>query len=112
MPIRNTHKVGDWLIEDEESGHIVYRSQVRKIWNGTYRRAKSYETRQPQEFVRAKNDPKALSEVRPAEPAAKACNSIDLFVGSTTVPAPKGPAAHLYDPGVDDMEIGCTFVVR
>lgn len=112
MPIRNTHRVGDWLMVDEESGHIVYRSDCVKIWDGTYRRAKSYETRQPQEFVKAKSDPKALTQVRSVPNTASICNVLPSTIGNTSVSFPRGVAAHLYmGPGIGEAEIGCDFVV-
>lgn len=112
MPIRNTHRVGDWLMVDEESGHIGYRSQMRKIWDGTYRRAKSFETRQPQEFVKARSDPKALREVRSVSNVPKPCIISPQFVGNTTVLTKDSAASHLFgNPGIGSGEIECDFQV-
>lgn len=116
MPIRNTHRVGDHLIIDEESGHTVYRSQVTKIWNGTFRRHKSFEARQPQEFVRARRDPKALTDVRPEAKFAAVNNAICVGVdtiGETNIPViSNGPATHLYDVGIGEAAVGSSFCVR
>lgn len=85
MPIRNTHRIGDWLMMDDESGAVHYRSQMRKIWNGTWRHKSQFETRQPQEFIRAKGDPKALTHVRPEPAFASASSTIPFKVGNTNV---------------------------
>jgi hypothetical protein len=111
MPVRNTHRVGDHLIVDEESGHVVYRSQVLKIWDGSYRRLKSFETRQPQEFVRAKRDPKSLSDVRP-DARSPSSGLMSDTVGDTSIATPVGAAHHIYDTAIGDMEIGHDFRVR
>lgn len=117
MPIRNTHRLGDWLMIDEESGHTVYRSQCRKIWDGTFRRIESFETRQPQEFIRAKSDPKALVNIRVEQPFDVASTVVPLCVGESTVLTKSPPGigeAFVFgilggsgsqDPGVGDMEI-------
>lgn len=112
MPIRNTHRIGDWLMLDDESGATHYRSQMRKIWNGTWRHKKMFETRQPQEFIKAKRDPKALRNVRPEPLFEPVANAVPIFIGETDIPSPMGPAFHLYDPGIGDMIVGRTFQIR
>lgn len=98
MPIRNQHRVGDWLMLDDESGKVHYRSEMRRIWSGHFRHKSNFETRQPQEFVRAKNDPKALHDVRPEPAFATPDNTISSTVGDSSVSTKlDGPAAHLYD---------------
>jgi len=112
MPLRNRHRIGDYLIVDDESGLTIYASQARKLWDGTMRHFKSYETRHPQEFVRAKSDPKPLMDVRPRPASPLPFNGDLIFVGNTTVPAPVGPATHLYDVGIGEMVVGQSFLVR
>jgi len=113
MPIRNTHRIGDYLMVDDDSGEVRYRSQLKKRWDGAWVQRKSWETRQPQEFVRPGTDPHPPSEVRSDGFTTQACSTIGIFIGATTVPVPSnGAAAHLFDPGVGSMEIGCTFYVR
>ena len=115
MPIRNTHRVGDSLMVDEESGHTVYRSQVTKIWDGTFRRTKSFETRQPQEFIKARNDPTPLTDVRSAARLPTACNVDQPYIGNTGIKRDAtltSPAAHLYrGPGIGEAEIQCDFAI-
>ncbi len=112
MAFRNTWRVGDYLMHDDESGLVHYKSEMLKIWDGTWRHHTNFETRQPQEFVRARNDPKALRHIRPEPDVAKACSVRPILVGGTSFAAPQGPASHLFDPGIGDMEVGCTFIVR
>ena len=113
MPIRNTHRVGDWLMVDEESGHTVYRSQCRKIWDGTFRRTSQFESRQPQELVKARSDPKALTDIRVEDTFAVPCNVQPTFVGNTNIRTKDSAGSHLFgNPGIGDAEIGCSFVVE
>lgn len=114
MPIRNRWMVGDYLMLDDESGLVHPRSQMVKLWDGTWRHKRNFETRQPQEFVQARNDPKALLHIRPDDVAQQPSNVISATVGgsATTVPAPTGPASHLFDPAIGEMKVGFTYVVR
>jgi hypothetical protein len=97
MPIRRRHKVGDWLVTDDESGIVHYRSEVTERWDGLYVRRDQYETRQPQEFVKAKTDPKAVKPIRPDGFVRSINNNIPNRIGLTDVLTPKnGPAAHLF----------------
>lgn len=96
MPIRNRHRVGDYLMTDDESGLVHYASEMVKIWDGSWRHRKMFETRQPQEFVRALNDPKALRNIRP-EKTVDAPTAPEGCIGNTTIVRPSGPASHLFD---------------
>ena len=94
--VRNRHKVGDYLMRDDESGFVEYASDMRTIWDGTERHWKNYETRNPQEFVYARNDPKDLRHIRP-EPLVNTPNNHQTgYVGSTTVETAKAPAGHIF----------------
>ena len=105
MAIRNTHKVGDYLMTDDESGFVHYASEMRRIWDGTYRRHNQFETRQPQEFVRARNDPKALRHVRPEDIATVPINTVSATVGSSSVITQQSPSGHLFKAGIGEMII-------
>ena len=111
MPSRHRHRVGRYLIVDDESGIVAYDDQIVKRWDGALVRKKAYETRHPQEFVRARNDPKPLKEVRPAVPSPQAALGPTYFVGNTNVPAYKGMGYRLTQVGIGQMTIGQTFVV-
>ena len=110
--IRRRHKIGDYLLRDDESGVVIYASDSVEIWDGSIVHKSQHETRQPQEFVRAENDPVALTDVRPADPVPIAANLSPTYVGATTVEAPRGPAWHLFQPGIGEMRVGITFIVR
>lgn len=115
MAVRNRHRVGAYLMTDDQSGQTFYADDMRKQWDGLWVHKDHYEPRNPQEFVKAKGDPYALKEVRPATYDQNIINggAIPLFVGSTTVPTSMtGPAAHLYDLAIPDMVVGTSFVVR
>lgn len=105
--IRNTHRVGSYLMQDDESGFVHYVEDMVKLWDGTWRHKKNFETRQPQEFVRARSDPQALRHIRP-EPLAEAPNNNPSgFVGETNVQTPVSPAGHIFidNVGIGDMVI-------
>ena len=107
-------KEGDHLVIDDGTGEKIYRSAARKLWNGTIQRADHFETRQPQEFVRARKDPTALRDVRPETLVAAPDLSPLIYVGNTTIAAPTGAATHLFDVGIGSMSVGPggTFKVR
>lgn len=113
MSRRTRFRIGRHLVRDDESGITYYDDQVVKRWDGQLvHKDKGNETRHPQEFVRAKSDPKALKRIRTDIPWPTPINTVPVLVGETNVPAPYGPAAHLFDPGIGDMEIGKDFIVR
>ena len=106
MPIRNTHRVGDYLAVDDESGFVHYASEMVYRWDGMFVHRTNTETRHPQEFVKARNDPRALKDVRPDIRQAPVDNTFALEVGDTTVPTIiDGPAAHLFKPGIGRLII-------
>ena len=98
---------------DDESGLTYYDDEMVKQWDGSFVHSKNIEPRQPQDFVKAKGDPKPIKHVRPAELVANPITVQAIFVGSAgTVRTPIGPASHLFDPGIGDMIIGTSFFVR
>ena len=105
--IRNTHRVGSYLMQDDESGFVHYVEDMVQIWDGTWRHKKNYETRQPQEFVRALSDPKALRHIRPEPLGAVPNNNPSGLIGNTAVPTPVSPAGHIFaaNIGIGDMII-------
>lgn len=101
MPVRNRHRVGRYLIVDEESGFTYYDDQVTVRWDGAVVAKHNNESRNPQEFVRAKNDPVALSLVRPAEAVVVTSIGVPSFIGNTNLITQPGPATHLFRPIVE-----------
>lgn len=104
---RNRHRVGSYLLLDDESGFVHYREDMVRIWDGTWRRKDQFETRQPQEFVYARNDPKALRHIRPEPDVATPNNNPSGFIGETTVETPTSPAGHIFisNIGIGEMII-------
>lgn len=111
--IRNSHRPGRYLMVDDESGLTYYDDEMVRQWDGAFVHIKNVETRHPQEFVKARSDPRPLKHVRPAAEVSAVPNVVTTFVGSAgTVRAPYGPAAHLFDPAIPDMAVGTSFIVR
>lgn len=106
MAIRNTHRVGDHLMVDDESGYTHYASEMVERWDGAFVHHTNNETRHPQEFVRARNDPRPLKNVRPDGFSRVIDNTFELEVGETTVSTKlNGPAAHLFQQGIGKLVI-------
>lgn len=110
--MRRGIRVGDHLMVDDETGKVHYASDMVELWDGRWVHKSHYETRQPQEFVRALNDPEALRDVRPETPTETAFLARTTYIGATTVVASFGPADHIFDPGIGSMAIGRSFIVR
>ena len=121
MGRRRGWKRGEWLVRDEESDFVEYASEVAYDYWGTLKKKSELDPAHPQLFIRAKSDP---SPVYPQNPPVRTFDTsafnLGTFVGSTAVTAPVGPATHLFnpsavipgDPGIGDMQIGTTFIVR
>lgn len=118
-------KNGDWKIIDDESGRTIYASEARQIWDGSIRHFSSSETRNPQEFVKARKDPKALTEISLTDTAQSPSNIVPTMIGQSSVRTRTGPATHLFafgvlggnDPGIGQMVINASaeaspFTVR
>jgi|TARA_R110002020_G_scaffold84472_2_gene209226 hypothetical protein len=111
--VRNRHKVGDYLMQDDESGLVYYKSEMVERWDGLWVHNTEYESRHPQEFIQARPDPAALRHTRPEPPIGRVFLALGIFVGDTsTRTITTGPAAHLFIDGIGDMVIGSTFLVR
>jgi hypothetical protein len=121
MKSRSGWKRGDWLVRDEESGFVEYASNVRKDYYGVLKRKDQADSRHPQDFVRAKNDPQiGYPQASPAITYDTSAYNVSAFVYGTNIPTPIGPATHLFlpgvvqagDPGIGEMIIGTDFTVR
>ena len=119
--MRRGWKRGDHLVRDEESGFTEYASNVRRDYYGVLKRKDQGDSSHPQDFIRARNDPFIYEPQNPPtyEYDTSALN-LGSYVGVTTVPAPVGPATHIFNPaivqgsnpGVGMMTIGQNFVIR
>ena len=115
--MRRGSRVGDYLAVDDESGFVRYRSQLKKRWDGALVGREGWETRHPQEFVKAKADPYPVPDTRAEPLVLAAANVIPEYVGNTPVlTQTHNAAAHLFelesDQGIGVMTIGSTFRVR
>ena len=121
MRWRGGWKRGDWLVRDEESGFVEYGKNVRRDYYGVLKNKDQYEGPHPQLFVKARQDPYIqYPQADPSYVYDTSAYNVSAFVYGTNVPAPIGPATHLFnpavvqagDPGVGDMTIGTTFVIH
>lgn len=98
MPRRNRWKKNDWLVIDEESGFTEYASNVKKDWRGALVHKNYADKEQPQDFIRAKNDPKALPYVSLPNRDFDVTAAYPAFVGNSSIPTNTfGAAYHLYE---------------
>lgn len=112
MAIRNRIKPGDYLMVDDLSGTAHYASEMVRQWDGAWVHPRHFETRNPQEFVRACKESQP-SVIRAEEPTTAASNLLPLYIGLTTILTPtNGAASHLYNIGIGAMVIGTSFRVR
>lgn len=115
MARRNGRK-GDWLATDDYTGFTTYASRLKLDFWGSY--AVNPLLRNLQEIASPLNDPEPVAFYRgPDYEATPVCvgELAPLFVGNTNVPTnPYNAAIQALDldPGIGQMEIGCTFIVR
>lgn len=110
MPIRNGWRPGHYLMVDDESGRVYWDDEVVRKWDGLFFRLAGNEdeiARHPQEFIRAKKDPKPLKHVRPLAPTS-AASFVDIDqVADTGITLPTGAAQHLFQThGIGVMIVG------
>lgn len=95
--IRNTHRVGHWLVSCDECGWTYYNDQMRKRWDGALVCEKDWEPRHPQDYVHAKSDGRPPTDTRPDNAVLTVNNTYPGTVGQTGVSAKtNGPAVHLF----------------
>lgn len=104
---------GAWLVEDEESGVVTYSDKVTRDWKGFLVRKRFADYENPQDFVKGLKDPKPIPFSHPPQVDNDVCNQFSsIYVGNTTVTAKRtGAADHLFEEGIGEMEIGCSFII-
>src|SRR3990167_8724454 len=112
MAVRNGWRPGRHLVVVDVTRITHWDDEVRKVWDGSIRHKRDYETRHPQEFVKAKGDPYPVKDARPAATLDTPSNFSGVLVEGIGVPVPQGPAYHLFNPGIGSMVVGKSFVVR
>jgi len=61
---KSLYKDGDYLMESDLTGRIMYRSDAVKMWNGMFCHRDEYEIRNPQDFIRAMPEHPAILDAR------------------------------------------------
>lgn len=59
------YKDGDYLLESDHTGRIMWRSEAVKLWNNLMVHRDEYEIRNPQDFLKARPEREPFKEVRP-----------------------------------------------
>jgi len=127
MPTRHKHKIGRYLIQDEETGIIQYDDKItRRTFDNLLVIKRHDEPRHPQEYVKAQTDPHNVKLFRPQQLTPKPnCGTLytTTITGSDSIDysilAPPGPFFPFNVGIAKDVivtarsaEIECTFVVR
>ena len=114
--LRRGYRKGEWLVTDDESGLTEYASNTTEDYYGKRINKNYADYAHPQDFIRARDDPRPLPFLRPNDPFQVPCAFYPRFVGATSVPSSTirdgSPAGHLYDPPIPEMVISCSFTVR
>jgi hypothetical protein len=58
-------KDGQHLVQSDLTGRIFYSADARKLWNNLICHKDEYEERNPQDFIRARNERQAIKDARP-----------------------------------------------
>lgn len=115
MARRNGRK-GSWLLTDDLTGFVIYGEQAKTGYYGEVAR-KPYK-RNLQEIAVGMDDPEPVPLYRgPQYEVTTTCvaETAPLYVGETNIPTNQNNMAFQalnLDPGVGDMEVGCTFRVH
>lgn len=106
---------GDYLIQSDRSGFVYPASEMVTQWDGLLVHRSEVEERNPQEFVRARKDPEALTDVRPKPAAPKPCPLRYVVRGYGLVDIgrdfPSAYPAIATASGDTGMSVECTFQV-
>lgn len=115
MAGRNQRK-GDWLATDDTTGFTQYASKLRQDFWGNMTAIPL--KRNLQEIATPLDDPAPVSFYRgPQYESFDPCDAeiAPVYVGNTTVPTNPNNMAYQVlnlNPGIGDMTVGCTFIVR
>ena len=94
--VRNGWRRGSYLVVDDYSGFPEWKENIARTWDGFLVRRSGNEQelqRHPQTFVRAKPDPRPLTEVRLLTDTTAYDPALDVPVNTNVV---DGPGAHLF----------------
>lgn len=76
MTMRGTWRQGDHLVTDDVTGFTIYASEAQKQWDGAMVHNSIFETRHPQDLLRARREKPGVINGRPPPP--------DTFIGPLT----------------------------
>lgn len=113
---RRRGRPGDYLATDDTTGFTKFASELRLDFWGN-RTAIPLE-RNLQEIAQPVDDPMPVPFFRgPSYEVTNGCQAetMPVFVGNTDVPTnPNNAAVNALslNPGIGDMAVGCTFIVR
>lgn len=113
---RRNGRPGEWLAIDQYTGFTKYASELKRDFWGAY--AKKPLKRNLQEIASPLDDPAPVPFFTgPSYETFDSCDSeiAPSYVGVTNVPTnPNNMAFQVLalDPGIGDMAVECTFIVR
>lgn len=94
--MRNGWKKGQYIIIDSESGMTRYSNQVKQDYRGEMVTKRHADYEQPQDFIRASNDPRPIPFANPGLQDFVVSTSALTYVGNTSVLTKTAPATHLF----------------
>jgi hypothetical protein len=114
---RRNQRRGDHLATSDYSGCTVYASQLSRDYWGDYGTINEVLARNLQEIAVPLHDPYPVKIYRgPQYEQVNPCQFElqPLFIGNTHVPFPVTQTSNILNvnPGIGQMQIGCTFIVR
>lgn len=114
MPVRRNIRQGDYLTVDDFTNETHYASEMTRDYLGNWVKATDADPIQPQLFARPVDDPQPVEIYQPLTGIPPASLFQSAVVGDTDVPAPTGPASHLfpYNLAIPNMAVGSSFIVR
>lgn len=85
MTQRGTWRQGDHLVTDDVTGFTIFASESQKQWDGAIVDKRNFETRHPQDLIRARRERPGVPNARPKPP--------EIFVGPLTTMVTAATAA-------------------
>ncbi len=85
MSVRGSWRQGDNLLIDDVTGFTIYASEARKQWDGAMVHTSIFETRHPQDLIRARREKPGVPNARP--------QPVDTFIGPLTTTVTAATAA-------------------
>jgi hypothetical protein len=103
---RGTWRQGDHLVTDDVTGFTIFASESQKQWDGAITHNRNFETRHPQDLIRARRERPGVPNARPQPP--------DTFIGPLTTTVTAAAAAGSVSLSVEStvrMEVGDALTI-